>query len=89
MGSYTGPPFVEIGSARSAMMGSRNTYGSCDCSFSGNPCYFYYLPLAFDLFEAFPLLGMPKPLLCDLSFLTAFVCAEDALSYKKPSSCRP
>jgi hypothetical protein len=33
-------------------------------------------PLAFDLFEAFPLLGMPKPLLCDLSLLI--------LSYKMP-----
>jgi hypothetical protein len=48
--SYYGPPFVEIGSARSPMMGSRNTYGSwLDCYFSENPCYFYYLPLAFDL----------------------------------------
>jgi hypothetical protein len=78
-----------LGQQRSAMMESRNMYGSCDCYFSGNPCYFYYLPLAFDLFEAFPLLGIPKPLFCDLSLLTAFMCVEEALFYQKQHHADP
>lgn len=42
--SYYGPPFVEIGSARSPMMGSRNTYGSWIVTFLRTHVTFYYLP---------------------------------------------
>jgi hypothetical protein len=48
-----------------------------------------HLLLALDLFEAFPLLGMPKPLLCDLSLLIVFMCVEEALSYKKSHHADP
>src|SRR5271170_3805654 len=67
------------------MMKSRSLYGNY------NPYFFWEpmsSPLAFDLFEAFPLLGMPKPLLCDLSLLIAFMCRRGFFPTKSPS-CRP
>lgn len=82
-GSYTAL-FVEIGQARSAMMKSRSLYGNYDPYISGEPMFFLSSPLTSDLFKAFPLLGMPKLLLCDLSLLIAFMCRRGFFPTKGP-----
>jgi hypothetical protein len=53
-------------------------------TFLGEPMFFLSSPLTFDLLKAFPLLGMPKPLLCDLSLLIAFMCRRGLFPTKRP-----
>jgi hypothetical protein len=45
--------------------------------------FFPSSPLALDLFDAFPFLGMPKPLLCDLSPPHSIHVSKRLLSYEK------
>jgi hypothetical protein len=82
-GSYNGM-FVEIGQARSAMMNLEACMENHDPYSFGEPMFFVSSPLAFDLFEAFPFLGMPKPLLCGLPLLIAIMCRRGFFPTKSP-----